>query len=95
MTFDPFDRDAYRRAVAEKRAADEARSARLADLRAGLGHPSALAALRRLLAEEEARPSFRPGEDQQLTTTTWREGRKAVLRDLLAELQPTTLEIAP
>jgi hypothetical protein len=51
-------------------------------LRAALGKPPQIAALQELLAHE--RPSYFPGAD--FATTAYAEGRKALLRDLLAFL---------
>lgn len=63
--------------------ADAARAAREA-VRAALAHPAGRAWLRGAIARADAAGAFRPGD--ALDTVAWREGRRALLRELAAAL---------
>jgi hypothetical protein len=56
--------------------------------RAALGHPAGRAWLQARLLQEEARPSYLPG--RCFDEVAWREGRKALLREIARELFPET-----
>lgn len=88
MTFNPFD-PAAPATLAEQRAQEATErqaEARRAATVAALGHPAGRAWLADRLAEETARPSYSPGATFDLVA--YREGRKAILRDLAADLAP-------
>lgn len=88
MSFDPFKSTFDLAAVkAHQQREVEKRQAQAQDLARALGGPIQRAALEQLIAEEEARPSFLPGD--VFEDTAWREGRKAMLRDLLRQITPT------
>ena len=78
--YSPFD-PAPAQAIVE----DARQRERRALLLAALGHPGGTRWLELRLAEENGRPSFMPGDEP--ADVAWREGRKAMLRDLCQELK--------
>jgi hypothetical protein len=78
--YSPFERDTSKAIVEDARQRE-----RRASLLAALGSPIGIRWLELRLAEEAGRPSYMPGDDH--ATTAWREGRKAMLRDLYQELK--------
>lgn len=85
--WDPF-APAVQTGIAEqmRRKAEEDRRARLALVAAIFAPPHARAWLEQRLAAEP--PSYQPGDAFDLVA--WREGRKALLRELQAELDEAT-----
>lgn len=83
--FGPRRAEAARRQQAELA---EQRRARLADTAAVFGTPHGRAWLERRAQAELAAPSYQPGDTFELVS--WREGRKALLRELLNELDEAT-----
>lgn len=79
-TFSPFDRAGAPAIVEHARQRE-----RRASLLAALAPPAGQRWLELRLAEELAQPSFLPGDDP--ATVAWREGRKAMLRDIQQELK--------
>lgn len=82
--------DARKRAEAKRAARAEQDQL----LIAALGHQAGRRWLERMLEEEARRPSYVPGDS--FDATAWREGRKAILRETLAQLdralQPDQME---
>jgi hypothetical protein len=69
-------------------APDAAEDRRISGARAAFATPAAKAWLRARYLEEVTRPSFSPGMDFE--TVAWREGRKAILRELVNDVFPAT-----
>lgn len=91
MSFDPFNQPFDLAAVKTLQAEEaQTRRARSEDLKRALGHGAPRAALEQLLREEESRPSFIPADTFE--DTAWREGRKAMLRDMLRQITTSETE---
>lgn len=91
-TFNPFDPDPPQ---PERKAADlhRVRQDRVRETQQVLGTPAGRAWLTRRQQAEQATPSYQPGDRSDVVA--WREGRKAMLRELQQELDTTLTEKPP
>lgn len=85
--WDPFQPPAElaKLAIQQHQAATQRHEAEQALTRAVFGSPHGAAWLAQRLAQDQAQPSYRPGDS--FDQVAWHEGRKAVIRDIEAMLK--------